>query len=261
METDSFFWQLLKELPDTLFVLLGLPVSKAAAYRFDAVELKKTHRLDGVLIPKSARLPLYFVEVQFQRRSRFYANLFAKVFLYLEANDPGQDWHAVALFANRKIEPKKRKPYRALLESPQVHRLYLDELSVSESEAFGARILQLFTAPDGEIEGLVHRLVDQAQREIDAERGEAVLQLIDVLLMRRYDQYTREEIQRMFKLADLRKTRVWQEAREEGQELARRAIVQNLRADGKSIKEIAQLLKLPEREVRRLTRGSTGRED
>jgi predicted transposase YdaD len=85
---------------------------------------------------------------------------------------------------------------------------------------------------------------------------------MDVLLMRRYHQCTHEEIQRMFKLTDLRKTRVWQEAREEGLEegreeggeLARRTIVQNLRADGRSVKEIADLLKLPEREVRRLAR-------
>jgi predicted transposase/invertase (TIGR01784 family) len=170
METDSFFWQLLKELPDTLFALLGLPASKAACYRFDAVELKKAHRLDGVLIPRSTKLPFYVVEIQFQRRPRFYANLFAKVFLYLEANDPNQDWEAVALFANRKIEPKKRKPYRALLGSAQVHRLYLDELSAADSKAIGVRILQLLTVPDRETESLVRSLVEQAEREFDAER-------------------------------------------------------------------------------------------
>ena len=30
METDAFFWQLLKQLPETLFALLGLPVAHAA---------------------------------------------------------------------------------------------------------------------------------------------------------------------------------------------------------------------------------------
>ena len=38
METDSFFCQLLKQLPQTLFELLGLPAKQARGYRFDSVE-------------------------------------------------------------------------------------------------------------------------------------------------------------------------------------------------------------------------------
>ena len=80
METDSFFWQLLKQLPETLFALLGLPTAEAAHYRFDSVEIKKSYRLDGLFVPTGSDLPVYFVEVQFRRARRFYANLFAKVF-------------------------------------------------------------------------------------------------------------------------------------------------------------------------------------
>jgi Protein of unknown function (DUF2887) len=39
MESDSFFYQLFKELPQTLFDLLGLPATQAESYRFDSVEL------------------------------------------------------------------------------------------------------------------------------------------------------------------------------------------------------------------------------
>jgi len=53
--------------------------------------------LDGLLVPTRSDWPVYFVEVQFSRKRRFYANLFAKVFSYLEANDPNQEWIAVAL--------------------------------------------------------------------------------------------------------------------------------------------------------------------
>jgi hypothetical protein len=80
METDSFFYQLLKQLPETLFALLGEPLTRVADYRFDALEVKKSYRLDGLFVPARADLPVYFVEVQFQRARRFYANLFAKVF-------------------------------------------------------------------------------------------------------------------------------------------------------------------------------------
>ena len=98
MESDSFFWQLLAKLPETLFALLGLPASRAAEYRFESVEVKKSYRLDGLFIPSKSTLPIYVVEVQFQRNRKFYANLFAKVFSYLEVNDPNQDWRALALF-------------------------------------------------------------------------------------------------------------------------------------------------------------------
>jgi hypothetical protein len=120
METDSFFWQLLKQLPETLFALLGLPAEAAAAYRFDSVEIKKSYRLDGLFVPVKANLPVYFVEVQFRRARRFYANLLAKVFSYLDANDPNQDWQAVAFFGNRAAEPRPQPPYEDLLASPRV---------------------------------------------------------------------------------------------------------------------------------------------
>jgi predicted transposase YdaD len=60
METDSFFWKLLKQLPQTLFELLGLPPQRARRYRFDSVEVKKSFRIDGLFLPSQADLPLYF---------------------------------------------------------------------------------------------------------------------------------------------------------------------------------------------------------
>jgi len=65
METDSFFCQLFKQLPETMWELLGETAPRDDAYRFDAVELKKSLRVDGVYLPKKASMPLYFLEVQF----------------------------------------------------------------------------------------------------------------------------------------------------------------------------------------------------
>src|SRR5258707_497329 len=95
MESDSFFYQFLKELPETLFELIGEPPSRVAHYQFSALELKKSYRLDGIFVPNRADLPVYFVEVQFQRAKGFYANLFSKVCTYLHENDPEQEWVAV----------------------------------------------------------------------------------------------------------------------------------------------------------------------
>lgn len=161
METDSFFCQLFKQLPETLFQLIGLPGERASAYRFDP--------------------PL------------------------------------------------------------------------------GLGILQLVTAPEADMRTLVDRLVHKAGSEIsDSEMKHNVIELVEELLIRRFAELTREEIRKMFGLQDIRTTKVWQEAREEGREEgethARQVMVQNCLAKGMSVKEIANLMKITEKEVRRLSK-------
>ena len=62
----------------------------------------------------------------------------------------------------------------------------------------------------------------------------------------------------MFKLHDIRETRVWKEALEEGIEEGKQRRdeehVERLKASGKTLKEIAQLLGITLAEVRRLAK-------
>jgi predicted transposase/invertase (TIGR01784 family) len=268
METDSFFYQLLKQLPETLFALLGLPLTRVADYRFDALEIKKSYRLDGLFVPAKTDLPVYFVEVQFRRARRFYANLFAKVFSYLEANDPGQEWMAVVLFPGRAFEPKRQEPYEDLLASRRVRRIYLEELKIPGGAPPGLAILQLAVSAQNETFDLVSRLMRQARHDPDCERTDVIVRLMEEVLIRRYRHLDREEIRRMFKLHDLRKTRVWQEAHEEGREkgieegivegiekgqaLEKQRLIKRLQASGHALKEIALLLDISLAEIRRL---------
>ena len=72
--------------------------------------------------------------------------------------------------------------------------------------------------------------------------------------MRRFTELDREEVRRMFQLHDLRESKVWQEAhqegRQEGLEFRTREFVKRLQAKGKSLKEIAELLDIPIADVR-----------
>lgn len=269
METDSFFSQLLKQLPEIFFELIGQPHARAKAYRFDSVEVKKSFRIDGLFVPKRSDLPLYFVEIQFRRVRHFYANLFAKVFWYLHENDPDQDWVAVAIFPSRQAEPTTLGPYRELLHSDRVKRFYLDELPTSEDPPLGLGILQLVSTPEDQTKALVTRLVHKARDELaDSELGTKVLELIEELLMRRFSQLSREEIRKMFQLADIRNTRVWQEAVEEGIEQgieqgiekgksnALKDVARRCQDKGLPLKEIAELLSVSVVEVRRLLKRS-----
>jgi predicted transposase/invertase (TIGR01784 family) len=262
METDSFFCNLFKRLPQTLFELLGLPEELARWYRFDAVELKKTLRIDGLLQPTKSGLPLYFVEVQTYPLATFYANLFAKVFCFLQENDPTQDWSAVAIFSSRGVEPKHLRPYDALLRSDHVHRIYLDELPMSADAPLGLRILQLVSAPEGAMRDLVGELMHRAERRIaDSEKQRTVIELVEEILLRRFTQLDREEVRKMFQLHDLRESKVWQEARqtgiEEGTTNTQRDLARKCRARGMSAKEIAELMELPIQTIRRLMRSQS----
>jgi predicted transposase/invertase (TIGR01784 family) len=213
METDAFFYQLFNRLPQTLFELLGLPAGRARAYRFDSVELKKSFRIDGLFVPKKPRMPLYFVEVQYQRSARFYANLFAKIFCYLEENDPMQEWMAVAIFPSKNKDLKSLGPYEEFLGSKRVRRIYLDELVQSGTLSPGLGILKLAAAPIEDVKYLSDTLLANAG---DSASGSSIVELVEELLIRRFATLSRQEIRNMFKLTDIRKTRVWQEAHEEG---------------------------------------------
>jgi predicted transposase/invertase (TIGR01784 family) len=263
METDSFFCQLLKQLPNTLFELLGLPTDQARAYRFDSVEVKKSLRIDGLFLPLEPGLPLYFVEIQFQHLASFYANLFAKVFCFLEENDPGQAWIAVAIFGSRGAEPVHRGPYEELLQSSRVKRIYLDEFPMPPDPPFGLGLLQLISAPEEDVKRLVCRIVFKAEQEIsDSGLGKRAIELVEGLLLRRFTQLDREEVRAMFQLHDLRESKVWQEAHREGIEegiqegktLTQLEVVRNCLAKGMSAKEIAGVLKISLVQVRRLTK-------
>ena len=183
------------------------------------MEIKKSYRLDGLFVPRKLSLPLYFVEVQYRRKRAFYPNLFAKVFSFLEANDPDQEWIAVAIFPNREAEAKRQHNCEDLISSRRMRRIYLKELAIGGGAPPGLTILQLATCPKEQTPELVSELVRRARdQEAGCEDGGAIINLTEEVLMRRFTNLNREEIRRMFKLHDIRKSRAWQEIHEEGVE-------------------------------------------
>src|SRR5262249_12977644 len=155
-------------------------------------------------------------EVQFRRRRNFYANLFAKVFSYLEMNNPDQDWQAVAIFENRAAEPKAQPGYQDLVASPRVRRIYLDELPTTGMAPPGLAILHLVTSSKTETPELITQLLRRVETELAGEKSQVVVELIEELMMRRFTELTREEVRHMIKLHSLRESRAWQETYQKG---------------------------------------------
>src|ERR1022692_1311949 len=246
METDSLFYQLFQQLPGTLFELLKLSAARAASYRFKSVELKKSLRIDGLFVPTKVKLPINVVEVQFQRVATFYANLVAKVFCYLDENDPKQEWVAVAIFPSRKEEPTNLGPYEDLLRSKRVKRIYLEEMTAVKNPTIGLGVLQLLFGTRTEVQEWAPRIVRRAEVEVaDSDLQAKVVELVERLLLGRFPEYNREEIRMKFKLHDIRESKVWKEAHELGREENKRQMIGTLLAKGMSPAQIADLLNLP----------------
>jgi predicted transposase/invertase (TIGR01784 family) len=85
-----------------------------------------------------------------------------------------------------------------------------------------------------------------------------MIELVEEILISRFADLKREEIRKMFRLTDIRRTAVWREAhgegREEGLELAKQQVARNCLANHLSIPEVAKLVGLPVKEVRRLAK-------
>lgn len=213
MRTDTIFFQLFQTFDNLLFELVGLPPEAAEGYHFTSVEIKeKAFRFDGIFVPDSLDKNLWFVEVQFQKRAEFYWEFIGEIFLYLSQYKPEHDWQAVAIFAKRSIETEPPKQFRELFASDRIVRVYLDELPQDESLNLG--IVRLIVAPEREAIALAQSLADRVGQG-DRER---VIEFIETVLMYKFPRMSREEVEAMFTLGDLKQTRIYQEAVQEGEQ-------------------------------------------
>ena len=155
--------------------------------------------------------------VQFQNKSDFYWELIAEVNLYLNQYKPAQDWKAVALFAQRSFDIEVLTSYQQeLINSGRIVRIYLDELS---SGSIGIGLIQLIVAQESQASILVQQLLKRAKTEIsDSLITSDIIDLLETVLVAKFAKLSRQEIQSMFLLSDIKQTRVYQEASQEGEQ-------------------------------------------
>jgi predicted transposase/invertase (TIGR01784 family) len=217
MHTDTIFYQIFLTFHTLLFELLGQPPENAAGYHFTSVEVKeKAFRFDGIFMPNSEEKPIYFVEVQFQNKPEFYWELITEINIYLNQYKPEQDWQAVALFAKRSLDVEKLTNYQQeLVNSGRIKRIYLDEIA---SGSIGMGLIELIVSKENQSQELVKNLMTRTKTEVsnDSER-QGIIELLESVLMSKFSQLSRQEIEAMFLVSDIKQTRVYQEAKEEGE--------------------------------------------
>ena len=249
MRTDTIFYQLFLTFHSLLFELLGEPIENADYYQFTSAEIKeKAFRFDGIFLPDREDQPIYFVEVQFQNKPDFYWEFIAEINLYLNQYRPVHDWKAVALFAQRRFGVESLTLYQQeLLENGRIIPIYLDELT---SGSMGVGLIQLILAQESQAPTLVQQLLQRAKTEIPNPLvARDIIDLLETVLVAKFAKLSREEIQAMFLLTDIKQTRVYQEAKQEGKQEGRQEGKQEGRQEGERAGEVRLVLRLLSKRV------------
>nr|NCQ83812.1 Rpn family recombination-promoting nuclease/putative transposase [Microcystis aeruginosa W13-18] len=220
MKTDSLFYQIFLRFPDSFFDLIGQPRQQAANYQFTSQEVKQlSFRLDGLFMPlrEDIQQPLYLVEVQFQPDDTLYYRLFAELFLFLKQYQPPHPWQIVVIYPHRRVEREQSLHFGEILNLASVRRIYLDELPHNPSLGIG--VIKLVVESETEAVRTAQTLIERTREEItDQSSQRQLINLIESIIIYKLPQKSREEIEAMFELSDLKQTRVYQEALAEGEE-------------------------------------------
>ena len=201
--------------------------------------------------------PIYFVEVQFQTDKRIYHRLFGEIFLYLSRCDRPNDWKEVVVFKQRSLDPGNLPQFVELLTSQRVRRIYLDELGEVSGQSIGIGIVKLVVETKKKATNLAKELFNRANQEIvDQSLKQRVMGLIETIILYKLPELTPKELEAMFGLDELKKTRyfheVTEEARQEGLKQGKQEAIPNLLKLGLSVEQVAGALNLPVEQVRQI---------
>jgi predicted transposase/invertase (TIGR01784 family) len=226
MRRDPIFYQMFQRSPQLLFDLIGDRPDNAANYRFDSVAVKEPKfEIDGVFLPPESDEPgvVYFCEIQFQKDEQLYERLFGESLLYFYRNcSRFSDWQAVVIYPSRSLEQSKLHPHRGLLNSDQVHRIYLDELGEVRSLPLTVAATVLTITDEAEAPAAARFLLERTVQETLSERERAnLIDIVTSIMVYKFANLSQLEIRAMLGLDLTKEPRAIREAKEEGREEGR----------------------------------------
>jgi predicted transposase/invertase (TIGR01784 family) len=261
MKTDTLFYQLFQSFHTLLFELIDRPISDAEGYQFSTAEVKeKAFRFDGIFMPTNSEKPIFFIEVQFQPKDDFYWEFLSEIFLYLNQFRPSNKWQAVAIFAKRNCEPEIVDHVQEMITSNRIIRVYLEDWLNQEANSLTIAIIQLILAPENKAPELARQINTKVQQEPNPDLQDQVVKFIETVLVYKFPKLSRQEIEAMFTYNDLKNTRVYQEAKEEGLQLGKQEGLQLGKQEGLQLgeqrglqRQVAMLLKMLTRKFGKLS--------
>jgi predicted transposase/invertase (TIGR01784 family) len=219
MRRDSIFYALFQRSPALLFDLLEQQPPNAQQYRFESVAVKEPKfEIDGIFLPPDSQRPgvIYACEVQFQCDEQLYERMFGELFLYFYRNRQHySNWRAVVIYPSRQQEQVAIEPYRILLESDHVQRVYLKELGPIDQLPLGLALMVLTTKTQKQAPAAAREILARSQAvDLPQAQRQAIMDMIGTIMTYQFNTLSREEIDQMLGIT-LKETQVYQEARED----------------------------------------------
>lgn len=264
MTADPLFYEIFKEIPELFFELIGQPGKDPNIYKFSAPEIKQRNfRLDGLLstVENYEDEPIYFIEAQSYKDDNFYNQLVAEIVLYLTQYQPAnEEWYAIVIYDVKSNEGNFPGYLNFFL--PNLRCFYLDELAKTPNQSIAVGVMRLIVENKSQEKTgeLARLLISQAQEELtDVTLSEKVLEFIKAVVIDKFTSLSREELEIMLNLDSLKKSRIYQEAKEEGKQEGKQEGVLEAKLEmipmlldlGLTIEQIAERLQLDVEVVRR----------
>ena len=176
----------------------------------------------------------------------------------------------MVLYPNRNVDIGNIKHYREFFTSGRVRCIYLDELGESTSLPIGIATAKLVIATDDIALAQAWELINRTKSEINSlSKQQQLLQFIETILAYKFPTMSREEMEEMFGLSELKQTRFYQEAFQEGVEQGieqgieqgevrgelkgKLKAVPAMLAAGLTVEQVAEALDLNVEEIRQVT--------
>lgn len=257
MKRDSLFYTFFSRSPTSIFDLISDPPPHAEGYRFDSVSVKEAKfEMDGVFLPSvNTSGPVYFCEVQMQKVGNLYERLFAESFLYFYQNRARfEDWQVVVIYPSRSTEQDNVYPFRAILSSPQMHVVYLDELGAVQDLPLWIGLMVLTVVEGEKAVADARSLLKRAEQEKSADESRVIIELIATVISYKFEQLSKKEIYKMLDIS-VKETRLYREIRQEERQEGQVQLI--LRQLGKLFGQLpedvtAEIGKLTESDVEKL---------
>jgi predicted transposase/invertase (TIGR01784 family) len=212
MRRDTIFYQLFRQSSSLLFDLISQPPEDADRYVFESIEVKETaFRMDGVFLPPDRFGLIYFAEVQFQLDELLYERMLSEISIYTYRNrDSFADWRAVAIYPSRQMEQSNLNAVVEMLASGRITPIYLDELGMVEELPVSTGMMVLTTLEGDDATQSAISLIQRAQGD------RSIIDVISTIMVYKFSNLSRDEVDAMLGI-ELQQTRVYQEARAEGE--------------------------------------------
>jgi predicted transposase YdaD len=138
--------------------------------------------------------------------------------------------------------------------------VYLEDWLNQEANSLTIAIIQLILAPENKAPELARQINTKVQQEPDSDLQEQVVKFIETVLVYKFPKLSRQDIEAMFTYNDLKNTRVYQEAKEEGLQLGKQEGLQLGKQEGLQLgeqrglqRQVAMLLKMLTRKFGKLS--------